>query len=412
MNNVIKKVFNVYAFLFIFTMINREFLFFGIDLRYVGIVIAVILILYKLIAKNFILIKSKDDDSKDFKKLERYIVLFFAVVFLSNIAWFWNGLTINQEQFTKLIILYIYNFLSFIVFINYKKIVDFKKIYKFIIFSCIVLSISFLLIGQGYTLSEISGSNAKYISTGGEHYNLFGDNYRIAGYAEDANYATLFFIIGIVSLIKTGKKRLILKLLLGLAFLFGIAFSFSRTLVIACIAGLLYMFFKKIVRNNKIINRINLMIIVILMVFVFILPKINILDDLTTIDTRYMMWDIAEDLFMKNPILGNGLTSFRSSINNAYNDNWYVQSHSTYWQVLSENGIIAFILLQFILYKCLNRKKNDINFLVLVFLIYAMTYETVYLQVWIFILYILQLSEGSENVKEEVDNNEKSLILS
>ena len=48
-NKMIKILYNIYTFLFIFTMINREFLFFGLDLRFIVLPLGTILVLYSFL---------------------------------------------------------------------------------------------------------------------------------------------------------------------------------------------------------------------------------------------------------------------------------------------------------------------------------------------------------------------------
>ena len=55
--NINKTIFNLYSFLFIYTMINREFLFFGLDLRYIVLILGILLLFFK--ALNLIKKKKK-----------------------------------------------------------------------------------------------------------------------------------------------------------------------------------------------------------------------------------------------------------------------------------------------------------------------------------------------------------------
>jgi O-antigen ligase len=49
---------------------------------------------------------------------------------------------------------------------------------------------------------------------------------------------------------------------------------------------------------------------------------------------RYYLWNVALDMWLKSPLLGNGLTSFYSRYNSA--------AHNTYLQILAEGGIVGF----------------------------------------------------------------------
>ena len=58
---IVNILYSIYAFLFIFTMINKEFLLFGIDLRFILLPIGAILIILSFTEKNK---KIEDYDDK------------------------------------------------------------------------------------------------------------------------------------------------------------------------------------------------------------------------------------------------------------------------------------------------------------------------------------------------------------
>lgn len=77
---------------------------------------------------------------------------------------------------------------------------------------------------------------------------------------------------------------------------------------------------------------------------------------------------------------------------------WYVQCHNTYWQILSELGIIGILLFANVQYYLLKRnEKHNLNyFLLLVYMIWAITFETIAMQFTITIIYLLQLADKEE----------------
>ena len=85
---------------------------------------------------------------------------------------------------------------------------------------------------------------------------------------------------------------------------------------------------------------------------------------------RYKMWEIAWNMFLKKPLLGNGWSSFRFALFDSYlGDKYgYMNAHNVYIQLLAEVGIIGFIIymsvliyLMWIAFKLL-RIYNKINY--------------------------------------------------
>jgi len=374
-------------------MINREFLFFGLDLRFILLVLGVALIYLKLLNIN----RYGNTVKKD--KNFNILAMFFLWCLVSNISWLWNGLEIDVGKTINQIILIINNFVSLIVIYLYKEYIKSEKIYKIIIFSCIVLLISFIFVSMGYELSQISGSDvrASVVSTTDktiEHKNLFGGNFRLAGYAEDANYASMFWVIGILSVLKLKSKK-VFKLIFIIAFSICLGFSCSKTILAACIVGIILIPLIKVFKFNfNTMKLINTFLVIGIILISIIIPKINSLYEYMpmTLTSRFNMWNLADELFVKSPIIGNGIDSYKSYINESYNGTRYVQCHNTYWQILSELGIIGTILFATALIRILNENsKNSNYFLLFVYIIYAMTYETIALQFVIAILYLLPI---------------------
>ena len=123
-----------------------------------------------------------------------------------------------------------------------------------------------------------------------------------------------------------------------------------------------------------------------------------------TLTTRFAMWEGAQELFIKSPLIGSGITSFRTFFEISHS-NWYVQCHSTFWQVLSETGLIGLFFYSNTLINALDKKEKLTSyFLVIVFIIWSMTYETIALPLSTFALYIFEL----ENEKEKLNEGEKN----
>ena len=399
-------VFNLYLFLFIFTMIDREFLFLGIDLRMVNLALGIVLILMKLIQREPIKKESKNYDSN-----AKYIFAFFVWCFISNISWFWNGLEMQVSPFIGQLILLVNNFFALIVFYQYKEWMEVDKINKLVVFSCIVLAISFCLVAAGYELKDISGSDVRSMMVASEnapdHKNLFGGNYRLAGYAEDPNYASIFFVIGILATMQLKRNKLY-KATFGIIFAICLGFACSKTILLSCIAVMLYMIVMKVIKEANLKKVINVVLLTAVLSVCIIVPKLSSFVTLSTMETRFEMWNMASDMFIKSPMIGNGITSFKSYINEQYNGEWYVQAHNTYWQTIAETGIVGIILLLIILYNLLKKEKNNyFLFLTVLYILFAIIFETIQLQVFVYVICIIQIMKEREEIKQE---DEKSTV--
>lgn len=392
MEILIKNIgFKIYLFLFIFTMVNREFLFFQIDLRFIVFPLGLALLLYGFFKKEY-------KDNKVNKSMN-WIYLFYIFVFLSNISWLWNGLSIHLEKFINEMILILNICTFFLIMRQYKKYITSSFVNKCIIFSCTILVASMILVSLGFTAQQISASvhePVKYVSTeiDSGHRNLYGWNFRPSGYASDPNYATFLLLIGCISILKLKTKK-IYKIIFTTLFLFAIGMSFSKTIFGASILGLFYLLLIKCFeKNKKIIKIINLCVILGIISTIVILPNISFLNKYMpyTIKTRFTMWNSASELFQKSPIIGNGITSFRSYFSE---NHWYVQSHNTYWQILSETGIIGILLFLIIFYQLLNERKNDKKslYITFVFLIFMIDFEMIAMQFIVYPLYLCALEE-------------------
>ena len=400
-DKVIRKLIHIYLFLFIFSMVNREFLPFGLDLRMIELPMGALIIFIKLIRTKLVIKIDKED------KIGNALIIFYIATALLTVSWLWNGLKLNEQKLINELILIGNVFICCIVVYFNKKMLDFEFLYKCVIISCIVLSISMILVNNGVPFEKIMGAkDASFQYNSSElasNSNLYGKSYRVAGYASDPNYATMLLLIGIITTIKSKKIFRPIKLTLSIFFILCIGLSFSRSIIIASVIFAIYIW---IIRKMKIseskmklvgkILFIGFILIEILLPFISssltFLPK--------TLTTRFAMWNSAKELFFRSPIIGNGLTSFRNyfAINN-----WYVQAHSTYWQILSELGIVGMILYIRMIFRVIDKSvKNKYNyFLVLVFVVWIMTCESIALQFSIFVLYILNLEEEKKKLSNK-----------
>lgn len=390
----------VYICLYVFLMINREFKPFGFDLRFILVPLGTVVLILNLIENKGKIIFDKSD------KTGKYLILFYGIALLSNISWLWNGLNANKVKFFNEIVLLINTFIGILVIYFNKQNIDFEKLLIVTIISCTVLSASIFLVYVGIPFEKIMGDkNEPAIYYGNDavpQKNLFGNNYRCAGYASDPNYATILLVYGIICTIKSQKLKKWAKIIFSIVFFTAIGLSLSKTVIAGSMLALIYVLilkrFKNINNHKKIINRI---FIILMFILIFFIPVLN-LDNYfpMTLTTRFAMWEGAQQLFIKSPIIGSGITSFRTFFELSH-PNWYVQCHSTFWQVLAETGLIGLLFYSKALISALDKKEKLTSYFAsIVFIIWSMTYETIALPLSIFAIYILELENNKEQINE------------
>lgn len=394
-----KKIFDVFFFSFFIFMINREFNPFGIDLRIIGVILALILIILGL--KDII----KEKQTIQLKKIDYLILSFFVLCFISNIVWVFNDLTIDIKQYIVILVSYIANLMFYVVFRMYSKYITLEKFNSAMKISSIVLIFSMIISFLGVNLRTflMSGSKGfvKDLSS-----NFFGGMYRYGGYAEDPNYASLFLIFAIATEFYTAKKRQVrINYIYILSAIFCFMLSASKTVLVAIVPALIM----ALMKPSKLKKLANYIWIPTMILVPIILVVINFdwFDPIVTMMQRFKMWDFSLELFKNSPILGNGFTSFRSYLD--LSGWWYVQCHSTIFQMLSETGLISIIIFGIILTLSLLKNNKYLTFMVSLFSIYMITTETAYHVYFIFILAVLPIIvEECEVMKK---NNKKVTVF-
>lgn len=384
----------LFEFIFIFTSINREFGLFSIDIRYFGFALGLLLVAVGLVQKANI--------KFSFSPLEKSIMFYFGCILICNIAWLWNGLEADKQIFTNVCLLYGYNLLAFFVFMLNKEYMSFDRIVLSICVSVLILAASLLAVYFTVDISLFLTSDEVRIrqldSGSGEHLNLFQQNIRVSGFAEDPNYATLFCLLGLASgFIMVTKKRALLGVSVVALSAVGAALAWSRTVILGClfitVVSLCWYFAPKL--RTKILT-FSLLVAVVAVIAV---PFIDQFFSLQTMQTRSMLWKEAFDLFLQSPIIGNGLTSFRS-YNATFYSGWLVHCHSTIWQAISEMGILGLIALVNMYKKSLVQAKLFYTiFTTMLFIVFSLNFDCSYLQILIVVLYIIPASSSSINAK-------------
>ncbi len=415
--DLIQSCISIYVFLFIFTMFNREFVPFGIDLRYIMLLVAMILMFYFTIMhykKFYQMLKNRQwmtikentiNYLSETKYLPLLLGLFYVGMFISTLMWLGNGLSLNTGDFKSSIILNSMNLISIIVFLAFKNKIKVKNVIISIVVAQLVLFISMLLIWKGFHLTEIMGGDYSGLYSGPENHNFLGHEFRLAGYAQDPNYTSFFMVISGLTVLTFVKNKIIKYGVLGTS-LFGFLLSASRTVTLGVISGIFFVLLWNILKKKypKLVNLYIIICISIFSVIPYVMIKLShiiaIKTNLVSMSNRFIMWENAAMLFEKSPIIGNGLTSFRSFYE--MNGGWYVQSHSTIFQLMSEQGVLGLILFVLIFIFLMREEGNYKQYLCFVFLVFSLTSELVYLSIFPFVVCLLPIINSKcINVQEK-----------
>lgn len=362
-------------------MINRECSPFGLDFRIPCFLLGGILL---FLGSVDVICKKK---KLSITVIDAYIIVFFILALLSNLMWFFNGLSIHKGAFVVIFVSYVFNLFAYLVFRLYQEYITLKKFNLAILFSTLVLLFSIIMAFYGVDIST-------YLMSGCKGFvedlapNFIGGIYRYGGYAEDPNYASLFFVFAFATYIyckKMEQKRY--NIIYITLFIFGFLLSASKTTLIAIVPAIFLMLLK----SSKLTQFIKIiwMPIVILVPIIFIASQFDFFPSVASMTQRFKMWNLALDIWKQSPIIGNGLTAFRSYAETA--SWWYVQCHSTIFQMLSETGFVSLILFGIILTKSLLKEHKYLTFMTTLFSIYMITTETAYHVYFIFVLAILPI---------------------
>lgn len=382
------SVFYLYFYLLIFSIINRSFAPFDIDLRYIILLLGCISVFMLFIKKNI-----------QVKYPCRTINIAVLLLYVFVIQGFWNIAVqiVEYDVYKNVIILNLYNIFNIIVISVYYRILNIMLIYKAMKLALIFLGLSILISFCGMDLPYNSYHS---FSMTGE----LSDFARYCGYGTDPNYVSMFFVCFIfIAYDCMEKKRNIIPIIVGC--LFFVALSRSTTVIVVTILCILVRYMYKLLRGNPKIFILTLLLILFGTVFTFL--EFRIFDTSISLSIRYGLWNRAFVHFTEHPWLGNGITSVR---NFAYlsESRWFVQVHSTFFQILCEHGVIALGLYFYIFYRLLYEYLGMATFyMIFIYFIWSFTYETMYLGFPIIFFAVLPCCVRKFNGEVSIEDEKK-----
>ena len=382
-------------YLFIFLSINREAALFDFDPRYALVGMMVIAFMFSL----------HDAPRKRNARIageEKLLIVYYALILLSSFSLVKTTLPIDYGMLGNVAILHFVNAFMFVLIILNKEAIKPSSVSKAICIAGIVLGISQILVYCGVDIGaflQSADTRTMAVDRGaGEHINLFGQHFRVSGFAEDPNYACFFNVLCAAVALHVRRSHKMLAAVTVAMSALGIAFSWSRTVVFGSIAVAVFVAFAYSV--PKIRKNILAIFPCIVALMALLLPILK-LTSLQTMDTRYTLWTNAYHLFLESPVIGSGLTSFRS-YNSLMQLGWYVHPHSSYWETMSEFGIIAFVVLVAIFVLAMQRTKTPFaSFLVAAFALFSVNFDCTYLQMSIVVLVLVPAFAEIETAKDD-----------
>ena len=321
------------------------------------------------------------------RNIVKLLMIFFIVLFLSVGVFRSNNSLAGVYGIIKL--------LEYIFLFSYT-VKNFRTLNKCVLFStfiCGVLFESFLTIAQYFNQGSIGGmfyflgersfnSQTPGIANSSINGQLFLRPYATFSHP---NVLGAYLFVGMVLIIYYAKqiffkhKNIIVfsTLICGSIALF---LTLSRVSMFAWIGAVIfftaYNFWKKtrMVSTKKvplaqIKNQTLLLLFFIAVIFIFTFPiglrffQFN-LSDQTIVQREILMQDSVV-MFQQNPIFGVGLNNFLNNlplVQKQYGEVLYIQPvHNIYLLVLSETGIIGFVLFLYFLWNTYKRLKKNTN---------------------------------------------------
>lgn len=165
--------------------------------------------------------------------------------------------------------------------------------------------------------------------------------------------------------------------LAALLLLFVIMTS-SRKATIAGVIAPIFMMILSVYKKNYLFKIIGMVALGVFLVYMIMNNEylynsigfrfdsmLNFFSDETTktdgsMELRTFYIEYAKTLFVKSPIVGNGMGSFMATLAEEYGETMAAYSHNNYWQLLSEFGIVGLVLYYSFYVFCIVRLAKEV----------------------------------------------------
>ena len=389
--NFKSKLFQCVFFLFIFQMINREFVPI-VDLRYVIIGLSVVLIAI-----------SSDSLRKIKDSFTQIMVILFFVYSLVSITFIFRTPYVTDKILgisKNVAILYIYMTLITLTMYIYKDRITLGLLYKYVFVAMLLNFVTSIMI---YANMDPNGASIKLPLTdikgyvfGKNNYNLFGQNFRIAGYSEDANYLSInSAILILLTYLYVNDKPSNVRMVSIIPYSVGLillVLSASKTVIVTLIGVMIFLILSRRYKNiSHLMKKLNFTHVILLffvttVVLGILYKQFSVSDSLTN---RFLLWNRGLSLFTQYPLLGSGASGYRHF---GTTINWVVHPHNTYLQVISELGLIGIAIFVIAYSSALNGLRNEVlKGTALLFLISMMTFDISVVVYTVFLLVIVPI---------------------
>jgi O-antigen ligase len=228
--------------------------------------------------------------------------------------------------------------------------------FKVLCFICIVLSAS--IIWQAFHTDSFYLFAKKWFYHSTQYENVYHQGVwsrEYSGIFCEVSYAAFFLCLGCAYTASNiyFKKRRVLNIVLFLIFYFSIILTGKRSFVLIIPATLFLLFLMSLFKKP---TSGKLLVIISLVFFsVFAVPFLfdKVVSILTKgtgeiqLSSRESIWNLALSSFFNNPLFGSGINTFDSIFNSSgIRDSYYsfAGAHNSYLQILSEIGIVGFLL--------------------------------------------------------------------
>ena len=234
-----------------------------------------------------------------------------------------------------------------------------KKVLSFwTIFICLIV---FDIFWESYFGKNIIGYGEEY---GRRIVSFFKDEPVVGG------YLNAFYLIILGFLFSFRNKKNSLKILLfSLIFFIAIFLTGERSNSIKAFVGIIifYFLFDEFKKSQKIKFFLSIFFTLIILIFNSNFLKLRFIDQpkalVSNENIYFQLYNSGFEVFKKYSLFGTGIKNYRVETckNNSINETYICSTHphQVYFEILSEHGMIGFIILLFLLYSLIFSKIKE-----------------------------------------------------